>query len=63
MNKPIELKIDNRYKAGKVIKKDGVLRGNKDTMRITEVPNPSNPLQPILMVGETLAKHLGNGGK
>lgn len=52
------MRVDNRYRSGKVVKKAGVLRGNKETMQIIEVPNPSNPLQPILLVSDTLAKKL-----
>lgn len=52
----IELKVDNRYKDGKIVKKKGKFVGNKKTMEIERVENPYNPLQPILRVGEPLAK-------
>lgn len=52
------IRIDNRYRNGKIVRKQGQLVGNKETVQIVEVPNPANPLQPILMVGDSLAKHL-----
>lgn len=61
MSKPGDItviKIDNRYKNGNVVKKANVLRGNEQTVQITKVPNPSNPLRPILKVGHSLAKSL-----
>lgn len=52
----LELKVDNRYRDGKIVKKKGKYVGNKKTMHIEQIENPLNPLQPILRVGEPLAK-------
>ena len=52
----IEFKIDNRYRDGNIVKKKGKYVGNKKTMKIEHIQDPTNPYRTILRVGEPLAK-------
>ena len=64
MESVIQLKKDNRYKNGNIVKKDGVYRGNEATVRVERLSIPKGApielqLNPPISVGPALAKLLG----
>ena len=61
-NPVMRMKIDNRYKDDHIVKKNGVLIGNKKTMLIEPVNTPAQMLQPALRIGPALAKAMKKEG-
>lgn len=54
--KPIEIKKDNRYRKGNVVKKSGKLVGNADTVKIATINDPVNPYKFYYVVGAEMAE-------